>query len=455
MPLRVAGAVKASSRNWYRVGQHRGLLTLAIETSCDDTSIAILERHPPSVEHAKGLQIHHHEKITSNSLAHKGINTIVALESHQENCADLVNAALRALPKVVTSREDAGDAIVVNENGCDIAVRKPDVVCATRGPGMRANLHIGHEFAKGLSVAWQRPFIGVHHMHAHALTPRLVSALDQSPNVPVEPAFPFLTLLVSGGHTDLIHTKSLFDHNRLASTSDNAVGNAMDRVAREVLPHEVLGAAKTVSYGPILESFAFPRGEEDHVYFPPKTRADELQRRESAWGWSLPVPLSDSKRMEYSFAGIIATVSTIMAARGSRMGQDERVELAREAMRVCFEHLAIRLHLALEHMRLFDAESASKLDTLVVSGGVAANKYLKHVLRVFLDSRGHTHIKLVFPPLHLCTDNAVMIGWTGMEVFEAGYQSRLSCMALREWSLDSTAKDGGILGVPGWRRTGT
>lgn len=95
---------------------------------------------------------------------------------------------------------------------------------------------------------------------------------------------------------------------------------------------------------------------------------------------------------------------------------------------------------------------AQGVDTTVVSGGVASNKFLGHVLRTFLDVRGFPHVRLIFPPGDLCSDNAAMIAWTGMEMFEAKWESELSIQALRKWSIDPNAEDGGILGVDGWKR---
>ena len=92
------------------------------------------------------------------------------------------------------------------------------------------------------------------------------------------------------------------------------------------------------------------------------------------------------------------------------------------------------------------------IHTLVVSGGVARNNFLKHVLRAFLDARGFSHVELVFPPPYLCTDNAAMIAWTGIEMFEAGWESDLSIQARRKWAIDTEAEDGGILGADGWKR---
>ena len=125
---------------------------------------------------------------------------------------------------------------------------------------------------------------------------------------------------------------------------------------------------------------------------------------------------------------------------------EERRFLAQEVQRVAFEHLASRIMLYLTSSMARGWTG----DTIVVSGGVAANRFLRHVLRSILDARGFGHIKLAFPPVELATDNALMIAWAGVEMFDAGYRSSLDIGPIRKWSMDPKSADGGILGVDGW-----
>jgi len=421
----------------------RNLLTLAIETSCDDTSVAVLEKYdsPHNNEHGPAAALHFHEKVTANSSVHKGIHPIVALESHQSELGPLVQKAILSLQNW-----------------------KPDFISVTRGPGMRSNLSVGLDTAKGLSAAWRIPIVGVHHMQAHALTPRLMSALESSSattNAP-SPGFPFLSLLVSGGHSMLVNSVSLTHHTTLATTHDISLGDCLDKAARAILPASLLSPP----YGRALEHFAFPAGESDYHYSAPKNREQELQRRKTPYGWALGPPLAEtkggrsSKKMAYSFSGLLSgVVRTLQFARDPHTGSLvkepraaepellERREMAREIMRVAFEHLASRVTLYLSS--LSDQDAAS-INTLVVSGGVASNLFLRHVLRKFLDIRGFGHVQLRVPPVEFCTDNAVMIAWAGMEMFEAGYASDLFIRPLKTWSMDFTEGDTGILGVDGW-----
>ncbi|KAK5123343.1 hypothetical protein LTR85_002774 [Meristemomyces frigidus] len=482
---------------------------LAIETSCDDTSVAIVGVKdagfldsgffkPNRKEHKRlGLDVYFHEKITANNDAYTGIHPLVALESHRASLAPLLQRALGHMKRRHAEQdgrklwedyedEDYHDGLDNNE-----PVPVPEFVAVTRGPGMRSNLAVGLDTAKGLATAWGVPLIGVHHMQAHALTPRLLTAQanwlpwvkddGQSDSCrshdELEPAFPFLTVLVSGGHTMLIDSKGLTEHTTLAETQDIAIGDFLDKAARAIMPGQMLrppfGAAlerfafhsEVIQPGIVLDDDVEIEGEargpacEEHVqprecrydYTPPARRQDELETRPTGWGWALTPPLAESKggekssrRMVYSFAGLLTSIERL-AKRQEHISLVERQVMAREVQRVAFEHLASRILL-----HLSSASEDWKGDTIVVSGGVASNKFLRHLLRSVLDARGYSHVKLSFPPIELCTDNALMIAWAGIEMYEAGYTSSLDIGPIRTWSMDPKAPDGGILGVGGW-----
>ncbi|OJJ44896.1 hypothetical protein ASPZODRAFT_70688 [Penicilliopsis zonata CBS 506.65] len=424
----------------------RCLLTLAIESSCDDTSVAILEKEK------NATKIHFLENVTADTREYGGIHPIVALESHHESMSKLVNKALHHLPLITGGNSDGGGGQITLA-GESQPRRKPDLVAATRGPGMRSNLTIGLETGKALSVAWQVPFVGVHHMQAHLLTPRLVASLEGGDG-PTQPKFPFLSILVSGGHSILVRSTSIVGHQIMAESSDIAIGEALDKTAREVLPPSLLENAKNTMYGKMLEQFAFPNGAADYTdYRPPRTRGEEFIKKETPWGWALGTPFANTRTLEFSFASVASRAKSLIVAKtkaGVDVSLEERRALARESMRVAFEHLASRTIIALETLRQ-DA-SSDKINTLVVSGGVAANRFLMTVLRGFLDVRGFDHVRLVAPPPRLCTDNAAMIGWAGIEMFEAGWHTDLGTQPVRKWALDAQADDGGILGVGGWIR---
>lgn len=442
-------------RPWFQYGpsilpHRRFLLTLAIETSCDDTSVSILQRHKN-----RSATLHFNSKITSDNRSYGGVYPIVAHESHQQNVAALVKEALGSLPAASERDKENGTILAVtNEHGRSIR-KKPDFVTVTRGPGMRASLITGVDTAKGLAVAWDVPLVGVNHMQAHALTPRLVAALekkdanDQSTNSD-DPPFPFLTLLVSGGHTMLVHSKALCDHQIITNTTDIAIGDMIDKSARDILPQALLESAPCVMYGPLLENYAFPKQEgameEKEYALAHQTR--ELS--ECKYGWKVSSPYARSggrgkasNPESFSFSGIGSSAKRI-AEGNAHMDAAERQFLVREVMRVSFGHLASRVLIALENPEL------RHVNALVVSGGVASNQYLKFLFRTLLDQDGHSDMRLIFPPPKYCTDNAAMIAWAGIEMFEAGWMTELSAMAIRKWSIDPSAEDGGIMGVGGW-----
>lgn len=458
-----------------RAHASRCLMTLAIESSCDDTAVAVLETKTLQHPTATVARLHFHEKVTSNNADFNGVHPLAALESHQENLANLVAKAVKKFPEDKT---------------------RPDFISVTRGPGMRSNLFTGLDTAKGLAVAWKIPLVGVHHMQAHALTPRLVAALAASQSVsPIwssvpdktdddivaAPNFPFLSVLASGGHTLLIQSATLTDHKVLGSTTDVAVGECLDKIARIVLPSETLHTAVGTMYGALLEKFAFPPNvvathsksspeqmdspepivhsdlktasafcqefECHYEYRAPKNLEEEMQRNVSKWGWAFNQPLTragggtKNKSLTMSFSGLMTAVeravrfqhdqSTGKLTKSERsprdISLDERRDMAEFSMRAAFEHISARVVLALQ---------STPATTVVVSGGVGANHYLRFVLASILCKHGFGDVIVVFPPPSLCSDNAAMIAWTGTEMYKAGHWDKLSIRAIRKWPLD-------------------
>lgn len=428
----------------------------------DDTSVAILEKHSDqSDRREKSLAtLHFHERITADNTENRGINPLKALSSHAQSLALLVNRSLHSLPAASLDLASPQEQQLILRDGS--LKRVPDFVTATRGPGMRSNLSCGLDTAKGLSVAWQRPLLAVHHMQAHTLTPRLVHALTpQSHPSSMDPEFPFLSLLVSGGHTLLLHSTSLTEHQTLATTADIAIGEALDKIGRLVLPESIGSSIKDVAYAKHLSEYAFPTPSSYSEYYtPPLTRGAECFPSPTIYGWEIPTPFAETRQLRFSFSGIASSVHRLFAARAAlpSFSDAERLSFARSALTVSFNHLASRTVIALQQLR---REQQHPIKTLVVSGGVAANAYLRHVLRRFLDVRGFEEVELRFPPVELCTDNAAMVGWCGIEMFEEGWRSELSCRVVRRWSMDSSeGSDGaevvevegrrGILGLEGW-----
>lgn len=423
----------------------RDLVTLSIETSCDDTAVAILQKEtsPESGRvhldrNGRGVSENNsnlsgsakllfNEKITTPNTGLGGIHPLEALGNHQSNLAKLVDKATKCLTAPV------------------------DFVSVTRGPGMRANLNCGLDLAKGLAVAWQVPLLGVHHMQAHALTPRLVHAMNDETAADLKPTFPFLTLLVSGGHTMLLHSKGLVDHQIIATTRDIAIGDALDKCGRIILPDEIKNQAKDTAFARYMSDYAFPHSASYDSWPVSKTRAEEINKPLNKYGWDMQVPLAQTKDMAFSYSGVATRIQALYDMRQQQLDggipHSERVLFAQTALGIAFEHLASRTLMALEDLKI----AGEVVGTLVVSGGVAANPFLRHFLRRILNIRGFSDVELLFPPAWLCTDNAAMIAWCGMEMYEAGYRSQLDIGTLKTWSMDSRSETG-ILGVPGWYR---
>lgn len=228
-------------------------------------------------------------------------------------------------------------------------------------------------------------------MLAHALTPRLVTALQPTQETESkhrnDPSFPLLSVLISGGHTLMIQSTSIIHHKILTTTLDIAIGECLDKIARIALPSSVLANAGTTMYGALLESFAFPDGQ-----YP----AQDSKSRVTEYGWGLDPPLSKSagglksKAMDLSFSGLVTAVERVVrfsmdksTGKLSKLQRDvtdvsdgERRAIARESMRAAFEHLASRVVMALQRPKPEDP-SLPKLSTVVMSGGVAANGYLR------------------------------------------------------------------------------
>lgn len=450
--------------------------------------MATLERNG-----AGAARLYFNEKITSNNREFGGVNPAVAVHSHTTNLAPLLEKALRALPPAADAstptRNGDNNAATLSVDG--VLRSKPDFISVTRGPGMISNLATGLNVAKGLAVAWGVPLLAVNHMQAHAITPHLITALRKGEQdgawdaVGTEaaevdrgqqqrhPQFPFLSVLVSGGHTLLLRSESLNDHTVLAEPLNIAVGDMLDKCARMIVPPEILAEEEGTSgmYGPVFEEFTFPGSTEEsssegyeYHYVPPSRRAEEAEPFEAGYSWSLTPPLTRVGCRKavmdlFDFAGLNGSVQKIMLQYPG-MGTEERRVLARATMTMAFQHIASRLMYAIHGPLGKKANSAPRpepeegetpIKTVVLSGGVASNKFLRHVVRKNLDALGYSDIAIVAPPVPFCVDNAAMIAWTGMEMYEAGWRSGLEASPLRKWSLDN--KEGqGILGEGSWYR---
>jgi N6-L-threonylcarbamoyladenine synthase len=278
------------------------------------------------------------------------------------------------MPLVETALADAG----INLNDLD-------AIAATAGPGLIGGVMVGLVTAKALSMATGKPLIAVNHLEGHALSPRLVDP---------ELEFPYLLLLVSGGHCQLLLVNGVGNYNRLATTIDDAVGEAFDKTAK------ILG-------------LGFPGG-------PAVERAAAMGNPNVV---ALPRPLKGAKEPHFSFAGLKSAV--VRAVGEHRYSKEDIAASFQAAVVECLED---RLEYSLSRMKCPAA--------LVVAGGVAANLAIREMIQKVAVRYA---MRFVAPPLWLCTDNGAMIAWAGVERYSAGLFDGLDAVARPRWPLDANA----------------
>jgi N6-L-threonylcarbamoyladenine synthase len=333
-------------------------IILGIESSCDETAAALVTGDRQVLAH----------RLAGQEAAHQpygGVVPEIAARAHVEALIPLVEGAL----------EDAG-----------LSLADVDAIAATAGPGLIGGVMVGLVTAKALAHAAGKPLIAVNHLEGHALSPRLADpALE----------FPYLLLLVSGGHCQLLFVEGVGQYRRLATTIDDAAGEAFDKTAK------LLGLG--YPGGPAVERAAMT-GDAKAV--------------------PLPRPLLGSAEPHFSFAGL---KSAVLRARDARVHRPEDIAASFQAAVV--DCLIDRTRRALER-----ADGAT---ALVVAGGVAANTSIRAALAALAGQYG---LPFVAPPMWLCTDNAAMIAWAGVERFAAGHIDPLDTPARARWPLDPSAE---------------
>ena len=371
---------------------------LGIETSCDDTGVAIVRSDGTILGEALASQAALHEEWG-------GVVPGLARDAHAE-----------ALDRVVTEA-------LKNANMSSVA--EVDAVGVTVGPGLEICLRVGTEGAKALALKHNKPFVGVHHLEAHVLMARLAAGIDSVP-------FPFLTLLTSGGHCQLLLTKGIGQHTVLGSTLDDALGEAFDKVAR-LLELPVGGGG-----GPALE---------------------KLAKSGNKTGIRLPIPMQNKKSLDFSFAGLKTAVRVAVQKASEEVKGTEafQADVAASFQHSAFSHLEQRLKYAFQFCEQLSEDDGGEEDekakaaapnTLVVSGGVAANQELRRRLQELCEKTaapGEAYDgeswKLVVPPPRLCTDNGVMVAWAAIEAMREGVAHEAEGQEVRaRWPLGRLAQ---------------
>lgn len=348
---------------------------MAIETSCDDSCVALLDRYskdePPILVH--------HLKSTLDSKSVGGIVPTKAFVHHQENLASLVRQMC---------------------NSYDLYTQPPDLICVTQGPGMPGSLNIGLDTAKGLSVAWNKPLVGVHHMLLHLLVPRMVSN-------GLKPSFPFYSLLVSGGHTMLVRSDSLLSHQVVCDTIDIAAGDLLDKCGRTLGFRGNMIAKEMDMF--IIENHQ-PIDSSIDLTSINKPLMNKPGRKDvQSFSFSL-------------FNGMVERTLQKNNLKLDTLTPLQRYTISSYIQETIFQHMIDKISISL------DSTAHSQF---VISGGVSANQTLRSKFE-----QNFPKFEFFYPDLQFCTDNAVMIGWTGIEMYEQlHYTSELDITPIRKWPL--------------------
>jgi N6-L-threonylcarbamoyladenine synthase len=333
---------------------------LAIETSCDETAVAILAADGRVLAEAVLSQQDH--------APFGGVVPEIAARAH-----------LHHLPALVAQVLDQAGGLRVADLGA---------IAATTGPGLIGGLIVGSGLAKGMAIAARLPFVAINHLEAHALTARLPGV------TPDGAAFPYLLLLVSGGHCQLVLVEAVGRYTRLGGTIDDAVGEAFDKVAK------LLGLGWPG--GPAIERLA----AEGHAVH------------------ALPRPLLGRARCDFSFSGLKTAVARLVGPGDGAIARQAAADIAASFQAAVVEVLADRVRHAID--------VTPQCELLVVAGGVAANGAIRAALGAVAASRG---LRLSAPPLRLCGDNAVMVGWAAIERLRIGAIDGLDSPPRPRWPL--------------------
>ena len=340
---------------------------LGIETSCDETAVAVVTGTTPPqgtiLAHQVASQIPLHQ-------VYGGVIPEIASRSHLEVLPSLVSTCLRE---------------------AQLTLPQIDGIAVTAGPGLIGGVMVGVMYAKALALGLGKPFLAVNHLEGHALTPRLTHQV----------AFPYLVLLLSGGHSQFLLATDVGHYKLLGTTLDDAVGESFDKAAR-------------------LLGLPYPGGPE----------IERLAATGDPKGFPLPKPLVGQEGCMFSFSGLKTALARTVQKLGSPSGAlapQDKADLAASFQETVACILEDRTRRALEKAR----EHAPDLSTVVLAGGVAANRFLLNRLQNTL-----TGTNVIAPPPALCTDNGVMIAWAGLERLSKGLVDGLDVAPRPRWPLE-------------------
>jgi N6-L-threonylcarbamoyladenine synthase len=337
------------------------MLILGIESSCDDSCAAIINSQNVILANVVNSQNAEHQLF-------QGIVPEIAARCHIKNLHHVVNIAIQE---------------------ARIELTAIDAIAATSGPGLIGSLIVGSMFGKALAHVLKKPFIAINHLEGHALTIRLSHGI----------AYPYLLLLLSGGHCQFVAILELGKYKILGGTLDDAVGEAFDKVAK-------------------MLNLSFPGGP-------------EIEKRAligNKYKYDLPKPIINRPDCNMSFSGLKTAVRILITKLGNLTDQNINDVAA------SFQYI-VGMILSSKMARAIDAYKAYEQNnkTIVIAGGVASNKYLRNLLQITAAQHGYD---LIAPPIALCTDNAAMIAFVGLERLRAGLATDIDYKIRARWSLE-------------------
>lgn len=350
------------------------MLVLGIETSCDETAVGIVRRKGSCEGDILANVIASQEKLHEKW---GGVVPEIAARAHINILGPLLAKALK----------EAG------LNDFD----ELDAIAATAGPGLIGGVMVGLVMGKAIAMVKNLPFLPINHLEAHALSARLTEGVD----------YPFLLLLISGGHSALISVKGLGDYHPWGATRDDAVGEAFDKTAR------LLGASG-ISGGVFIE---------------------KLAKEGNSSKFDLPKPFFGADHCDLSFAGLKTAVRRIVEGENFSQSTSSKADMAASFQLAVAQSLVERTEKALKkHKKLVGELKPVGLKplTIIAAGGVAANQTIRDKLTLMAEENG---ARFVAPPPKLCTDNGVMIAWAGAEHLANGKKSDLTARPRARWNL--------------------
>ena len=342
-------------------------IILGIESSCDETAVAVIrdngDKIPTILSNIVSSQFDIHKKFG-------GVVPELAARSHLEKIDLITNKALEE---------------------SKIKLNEIDAVAATAGPGLIVCLTVGLNFGKAFALSLKKPFIAVNHLEGHALSPKLNSKLN----------YPYLLLLISGGHTQYLSVEGLGKYKRLGTTIDDALGEAYDKTAK------LLG-----------------------IDFPGGPKIEEFAKKGDFQKFKLPKPIIKKGGCNLSFAGLKTAILRIVK---NIKTEQEKFDLAASFQKTIEEILYEKTKVAFQDFN----KKKQNTNTFVVAGGVAANKGIRNKL---IEVSEENNFKTIFPDINLCSDNAAMIAMVGLEKYRLKLFDNLDFQANPRWALDEEAK---------------